>query len=1061
MFRDYVKKNFEIKDIFFSNNKSKNENLIIFIRSNYIEIINIGVDMNIKGFRILKLNYRIRKITNFTDETKGLLFIDYNQKINIIKFNKKLEFKIVSTKNLLTDLAKKNISYTFLCVSIKYKMCLVASTNGVKIFLGIKKKKKKDLKLLGKGIKTHQKTTICFFVASMEEFFIAIETLNLLPYQKFLTLYKHDNGNIKKKVFSRIDSTSYFIIPFPQTGGKQKEFIVLSKGKISIINYKKKFKWTESFPIRKNNDKYSQPVISSSCFYRGKARIFFLFLNCEGDLYSLSIENSNWNCNKKDKVNLAYIGTISKYIKKIKILSNGVLTVSSYSGKNKFYRFINVKNKPENRYGFYIPEYRQKNLFLIDELDLISEVSIFIQEHKTKKYTKNRTYFCNTKNQTTLRFLRKISDVISIFQKTFEYVPVGLFLIETVNKDIYFFTSFQCTTLSFSMNRKIEYSNQLKIISDSKTISIIKLTCLEGLLQVTNKLIRLIRSKNKNIKIYHWKSKTPILKFIHNFHENSYILLLLSNNRIVLIEFINDDLFIELKSWNLEKFDKSLLIMKCYISSNVNDSKFLIIGTKQDRTIRIFKIFPDLSIKINGIYLLNWSPESFILLKNQKNIYLFISLNNGIIVKTSVCPIKNKIKFIESLNISIYPLYFPDNSNSANLIVFGEKIWKIKKSWMDKFQSKTIFNQCFDSIEYLGNFICTLDNKNLKILFYHTKNQYFLNKIGFICNFKPYQSYWIKKKRKFIVVANKNDFSFLPHHEISGFMSSNKKKFYPTTYKYSREKYNSSISILQFYKNVKLDKQYFLYQNDILYLNTATESYYFDSFIKKKSFTSDKYLFLFCKMSKSCNIRNIEKLSPILENLNQTLSFMTILFRKVYKFCSENGGKYFKIFKLNFLFEQEAGCQNSTFCKSFLCKTFIGTRLIMFSEKNLKIFEISKEKLKTIVSIYIPTVNTPKIQTCGHKLYFFEIFKGIKLLIFQKKKMTRFFLANSTWIRDFLPLNPINIIGVDFLKNFFIFETNQSETNLFFGKKSCKLQITSLSNFDLNKNRLKNIFSCF
>ena len=119
------------------------------------------------------------------------------------------------------------------------------------------------------------------------------------------------------------------------------------------------------------------------------------------------------------------------------------------------------------------------------------------------------------------------------------------------------------------MNRKIEYSNQLKIISDSKTISIIKLTCLEGLLQVTNKLIRLIRSKNKNIKIYHWKSKTPILKFIHNFHENSYILLLLSNNRIVLIEFINDDLFIELKSWNLEKFDKSLLIMKCYISSIV------------------------------------------------------------------------------------------------------------------------------------------------------------------------------------------------------------------------------------------------------------------------------------------------------------------------------------------------------------------------------------------------------------------------------------------------------------------------------------------------------------
>ena len=143
MFTDYDKKNFEIKDIFFLANKKKNENLIIFIRSNYIETLRIGVDMNIESYRILKLNDNIRKITNFPDETKSLLFIDYNQKINIIKFNKKLEFKIVSTKNLLTDLAKKKFSYTFLCVSIKYKVCLVASTNGVKIFLGIKKKKKK------------------------------------------------------------------------------------------------------------------------------------------------------------------------------------------------------------------------------------------------------------------------------------------------------------------------------------------------------------------------------------------------------------------------------------------------------------------------------------------------------------------------------------------------------------------------------------------------------------------------------------------------------------------------------------------------------------------------------------------------------------------------------------------------------------------------------------------------------------------------------------------------------------------------------------------------------
>ena len=110
---------------------------------------------------------------------------------------------------------------------------------------------------------------------------------------------------------------------------------------------------------------------------------------------------------------------------------------------------------------------------------------------------------------------------------------------------------------------------------------------------------------------------------VQNIHGKPYIFLFLSNNKVVLLEFTKKELFLELKSWSIEKFEEGSLLLNCYISNQEEGVKILLLGTKKERTLRIYEILPNCSIILTGIHLLKWSPESISIIKNEENVCQF------------------------------------------------------------------------------------------------------------------------------------------------------------------------------------------------------------------------------------------------------------------------------------------------------------------------------------------------------------------------------------------------------------------------------------------------------
>ena len=771
-----------------------------------------------------------------------LILLDNHQIVRIIKFSKNLEFKITSSKNLSTLFPLKKKYCIFLAISKNSTVCLLSTTCGNKIFLRIGKNKKNSHIFFKKGIRIAQKSIICFFTVNSDTFsqkiFFSIETVSVSPYSRFLTFYTYKkSGYVKKKIFSRIENSAYLLVSMAKTKKSIEKLIVLSKGKLSIINYLKKIQLSESFPIKKFNDNYFQPPIISYCFFEGKAKIIFFFSTIAGDIFKLNTNMLSDKYTKKLQLKIDYFDTIGGKIKNIGILPNGFFYSILITGQLLFYRFIRIKHNITNKKGFFISHQNAKNMKMVDEVCLISQISSTIDENFFHTQSYPSLFFCGTKNRSCLRLLEKISNIISVFFKPFIFNPIGLFVFEIPGDNVYFLISFKSSTLSFLFEEKIEDTNQLKINSDLKTISVFFSKSLGAMIQITDKTIKLILKKKRDKKICQWipDSKIFILNSVQNIHGKPYIFLFLSNNKVVLLEFTKKELFLELKSWSIEKFEEGSLLLNCYISNQEEGVKILLLGTKKERTLRIYEILPNCSIILTGIHLLKWSPESISIIKNEENVFFFISLNNGVLLKTIFCSKKKNFKFLEFLNISIYPLYLPDNFSQKNSVVFGEKVWRLKNDWLKPLKVNLVFSKSFDFLEPLGNFIFILKKKKLKILLPGQDTRIFLNKLGFYLDYTVTNSFYLKKQGiKFILTINKNSFCRLNNHGMN--LESIVKKIKISSYSGKNELCGSSISILEFFNKPNLTKSQTLRLIDFFFLTVSSGEWFFNSITKKNLF---------------------------------------------------------------------------------------------------------------------------------------------------------------------------------------------------------------------------------
>ena len=1027
-------------------NETKNKNFfVILLKKSFIEIFKIRYLFEPKLLKALNSCKKIIKTKVFFDEpTKklNLIFFDENHRINLIDFNQKWEAKIISSKNLFREFSSNKIYYIFLLILKHPFVCLISTTNGIKILLKIKKTKNNKFRFLNQGLKVIQGNTVCYYIANLKNvfksYFVCIESHSKLPYSRFLVFYNYNNkGILKKKILSRIDPSAYKIFIFPKKGSNGGNLIILSRKKISIINYKKKIQISESFPFKKIKRKYFIPQIIDFCIFNGEKKSLLFFFNRQGDLFRFAFNFNIDNYLKYSNLKIQYFDTISAGLKNIKILPNGILFVTFETGKNAFYRFINVKNKIPSSDLHFIPNRVTKNIMLLNEFSLISKILPVSFENLLKKYSKRIIFFSGTKNQSTLHFLDKISHSLTFFQKKLKFKPFGLFIMETDENCVNFFVSFKLFTISFLFHIKIEEVNNLKIITDSKTISVFFSIYFKGTIQITNKIVRLVKKINGNTKLFQWICKPGV--FIRNIAQNlcqkPYIILFLSNNKIIILEFTEKDVFLELKSWVLNNLKENSLLINCYISSEQTQPKILIISAKRERTIRIYRIFSNLSLTLIGIQLLNWSLESIMVIKDKKDIFFLFALNNGTLLKTIFCQKKNRINFLFSLNISSYPLYFPENFSPKNPLLFGEKVWKLNDFWKDDFDSSLILNHFFDLFEFLGKFIIVSRKKTLKILFNREKSNFFLNKFELALNCKVQDACYIgiKKDRNFILILNPPE--ELENHEMNLVSAIDQKKFYLNDYKNNSQ--ISNVSILTFPKKIFSKRGRVGNISSLFKIRTSSSNFNLNSIIMKKSQHLNKYVFFLSRFFHQSHDHPKKVFSILDEYSNKTVSIMVIILRKYNKFISIIGGKYRLKLRLDFVFERLENYQFYKIKKDPLSKSFMGSRFILLYEKEIKLIEVSKETIKVFHTLNIPTFNLARLKTIGNTLYIIENFKGIKILEFFKKGhlIKGHKLIENFSTQDFFILNPLFFILKDFFQNFYIYVTKKNQPNSYFKKK--------------------------
>ena len=1065
-----------VNKIIFTKKKNKEGFLFILVKNFFLEIgkiilSNRKIIISVSKFYNKILNVLVLK--NFKENKFDLVLLDNTQTISIIRLTKKLDFKIISSKNLLAEFSLDKSYSIFMVISTESFTCVLSTTGGIKLFLRIGKHKENDkLRFFNKGTKTIQQLLICYYIIYSEDnnkkFFVAIESLKFLPYSRFLVFYKYSkNGSIRKKIFSRIDRSSYLVIPIPTIKEIAEKLIVLSKGKLSIINYRLRNQISDFFPMRVFKKKFLQISIITFCFFKGKSKIIFFFINKEGDLFILNYFSDKFI--GKYPLKVGYFDSLPEKTNSIKVLPNGIFYAKLETGKVLFYRFTSIKNI-ENQRMVFIPHIRTKHLILVDELCLITKISSIINGNDLDKYSKQLVFFCSTKNHSSIRLLEKICNIMSIFNRSLKYRPVGLYIIEVIDESVQFFISFKMSTLSFSINKKMEELNYLKIIIDLKTISIVYSKYLKGVLQITNKTIRFLKFNNKHRKICQWITGKDIfiIESVQNVYSKSYIFLLLSSSKIILMEIDKNDKFLELKSWRVEQFEKNHFILNFYFSSEQIKSKFLIIGTKKERMIRIYQLQPDLSIVLIGVQVLTWSPESIMIFKEKKNVFFLLGLNNGILLKLFFCSKKKRIIFLEFLNLSIYPLYFPENFYPLCFFVFSDKVWKVNNNSLKDLNVRLVCNKSFDLFESLGKFMVIIKEKSLMVLFYPRKSKIYLSKSRFYFNFTVTKSCWtIKKDNKFILTVNKDNFSILCDHGMNLFPLIKEKNKGLIKRGFQLKDYGSSISVLEIWKNQNKAFLNNLNLKDLFLLTTSTGHCFFDSIIKKKSSIPDDNIFVITRIFCSDYTHKKGVISPINEYHSQNFSIISLTLKNFSKFSSIIGGKYSQALKLNFLYEHSMNYQSINSKISFLSNFFIGSRLVIFLEKGIVILEIKKENFNIIQFIEIPTLNFKKTYILGNILYFTEGLQELKIFVFSNKEKwcSSICIPSKFSINDFFIFNPVYILTKDMMENFYFFKISKNKFG-FLLKKENSFKINLLLKFNdviktdpkLNHNFINEIF---
>nr|UXY87294.1 splicing factor 3b subunit 3 [Cryptomonas sp.] len=952
----------------------------------------------------------------FVNEEKDYLFVcDLKGKISVIEIKISWDF-IVNDYIRLKNFSRKRVvmplNFAFDEKKLIFMMCGAGQTKIISYI----KKSLINLPLISKeAIEVKHRSIICYYIIHIENEaeskFACIETSYNRPYDKFLVFYFVfiSNKNVRRKVICRINCTSYFLVNVPKLSNQEETILVFSENFFTMINPNTLNSVIKNLPYRKKKTQNKPSVIVSTSIYKGLNRMFYLLITQDSDLLQMNISQKFEKKTVFLDIKIEYLDSIKGDIRCGCILPNGFLFLSMESGNHLYLQLLSIsKTNCQNNHIYFYPRFAFENVLLVEEFLQNSPILSADLDDFINSIQPQILLLCGTRSKSSIRLLSHSYSMSNICFEQLETNPVGINIIKIEKSLNFVLVSFEKTTRSFLLNKKLEEINSNYFIADSQSILGEYINSRGGIIQVTNKTLRFIGFNDKKRKICEWRPPSGEVMTDSVIFERSivHVFVIISSSKGILIEILNDGSLIELDNINLE----NISLMSLFgVSIKTKKWNFLIILGKTEKSVRSYTISKTRFIKLTSIQLISWSPESAKTFFRNGELFLLMSLNNGILIEAKLDVDNGQLKSQNIIKISNFPLYISQGSLSSSILLFGSKVWLFSYPYPKNRSIKLINENQFDLVECSENTILAAKKNNIEIWKNENSSMQFSNffTIGIPSTPIDLFSFLYNNEINLIsFVCSDVGFKFFSHQMVlsksdSNFLSSTclSKE---TEHKRSTVLFLSSIFQLL---NKKISYDF------ILFRGSESNKYWNNVFSKKTQNSTDIII------TSSVYINHLNKtytpMTKFVERQGRLPSLTGFYVNKKTKYNNIQGGRKKSEYKLNYIFETILFCKYLKSSNCFLSKKLLANRFMICIDNLIAIIEINAKCFQKIFEFNGSSMCISGLDVKKNRILTIDSIEGFKIFDLKYKKKSYELLGEKMDLNYILSgkiLDPLTII---------------------------------------------------
>jgi splicing factor 3B subunit 3 len=320
------------------------------------------------------------------------------------------------------------------------------------------------------------------------------------------------------------------------------------------------------------------------------------------------------------------------------------------------YSTMNIKE------NVYFNPRKLKYIALCDEIPSLSCITDLMVEDLTNEGTPQIYALCGRSNRSSLRVLKHGLTVSDMASSSLPGKPLAIWTLKSDINDVYdkyVIVSFQNATLALSIEDKVREINTTGFDLKKPSLHVNILLDNTFIQVLPNGIIHIKADKKRAF-----------------YQTSSKILAVTSNNRQIATALQDKEIiYFELQGDKLEQIEKKVLDSEILsldigpIPEGRNKSKFLVVGCA-DNSIRILSLDIDQCLSRISMQMLPAPPESVLMVEmgglkagntsnDDVNLFLFVGLNNGVLMKTSVDPITGTLsdtrtKYLGSRSVSLF-----------------------------------------------------------------------------------------------------------------------------------------------------------------------------------------------------------------------------------------------------------------------------------------------------------------------------------------------------------------------------------------------------------------------